>query len=153
MNYAHLDDKGQFLKEDSYDPPLGPKEITFWDNGNPKIAPLIIAGRNPGVGEKAYGFDYNFDGIQVVKSPKIVAMTPAEIKAEKNAAIKDKRISNLPTYDDVVELLCRVLIGVVEKQAMTETPGDPRSKNLVTKADLNQLKALLTICEQNVLEP
>lgn len=161
MNYAHLDERGNFLQEDSYDPPLdldakdanGRYIVDRWDNGNPKIAPLVLVGRDPGPDESLDGFTYTFNGVSVLKDRKLRKLSGAEIKAKQNSEIRDRRIGSLPTYDDVVELLSRVLIGVVQKQAMMENPNDPRTKNLVTPEDLSKLQNLLAICEANVLVP
>lgn len=151
MLYAILDDRGGFIEERSYNPPLAEKELEHHKNGTPAIAPMVFEeipfDANT---HRPFGFTYTFDGIVVTKRRVVAALTAGELEQKRKRQIKDSKLAALPDYEDAIELMSRIMIGIVERFAMTtDIQGDPRGAATVTQADLDKLKSLLEICEAN----
>lgn len=170
MLYAELNPQGQFVRERNFPAQLA--VIPRWIDGKQvktmpedpdgqakwRQAPLafgrIVLVETPldPANYKPNGVRYRREGDGTVS--KIMLVTPLSEEERAAYAVKNAKASReaaLPDYDELIELLVGVVKIVVDRQLMTETPGDPRTRVSISQDGYNRLNDIAKALRANPL--
>lgn len=145
--YAELDSSGKIIGEHNFFRQL--INIETHENGTPKFKIVEIESQD--IDKSLYTFDGHFYKIEkdkVIKARKIRELDPEEKEVRRKRKLQAERQEKLPSYDESIEIVARVLTEVVKTLYYMETVKDPMTKVNVSKEDYKKLQDIVALSEK-----